>query len=89
MTAKEILDNNFLEMRWRCLSLAADLDRIERTENGAQLLQSDTRVLNLRKALQILSEGKQNRAEQVQMLFSDMSPPPAIANRKSQIANPQ
>ena len=89
MTAKEILDNSFLEMRWRCLSLAADLDRIERTESGAQLLQTDTRVLNLRKALQILLEGRRNRAEQVQMLFSDMTPPPSFGNRQSAIGNPQ
>ena len=89
MTAKELLDNSFLEMRWRCLSLAADLDRIERTESGAKLLQTDTRVLNLRKALQIVSEGKQNRAEQVEMLFSDMSPPPPFGNRKSEIGNPK
>ena len=82
MTAKELLDNSFLEMRWRCLSLAADLDRIERTESGAQLLQSDTRVLNLRKALQIVSEGKHNRAEQVEMLFSDMSPAPRQGNSR-------
>jgi len=30
--ARQTLDQYFLEMRWRCLSLAADLDRIERAD---------------------------------------------------------
>ena len=76
MTAKEVLDASFLEMRWRALSLAADLDRIERAAGGAELLKSDPRVQNLRGALNLLLENKPNRAEQVQILFSDMTPPP-------------
>jgi len=88
MTAKQILDAGFLEMRWRCLSLAADLDRIERAEGGAHLLQSDPRIANLKKATSILLEGATNRAEQVQMLFSDMTPPP-LANPQSKIQNPK
>src|SRR5437763_13008805 len=39
-SAKQTLDEMFLEMRWRCLSLAADLDRVERAAGGADLLQS-------------------------------------------------
>lgn len=74
--AKAVLDQYFLEMRWRCLSLAADLDRVERANNGVQILKNDPRIQTLKKALQVLSEGSQNRAEQVQNLFSDHSPPP-------------
>ena len=88
MTAKEILDNSFLEMRWRCLSLAADLDRIERAEGGAELLQSDPRTQNLRKGIAILMETRHNRAEHVQVLFSDITPPPT-QNPKSEIQNPK
>jgi len=84
-SARDILDSSFLEMRWRALSLAADLDRIERADGGAAVLKSDPRVADLRKALHILLEGNQNRAEQVQILFSDQTPPPD--NRKLQIAN--
>ena len=51
MTAKEILDAAFLEMRWRCLSMAADLDRLERAAGGAELLKHDPRLQTLRKAL--------------------------------------
>ena len=89
ITAGQILDASFLEMRWRCLSLAADLDRIERADGGAALLQSDSRVADLRNALRILLQGKANRAEQIQLLFSDQTPPPPFGNRKSEIGNPK
>ena len=75
-SANETLDQYFLEMRWRCLSLAADLDRIERAEGGKNLLESDARLVKLRDALGLLTSGRGNRAEQVQLLFSDKTPPP-------------
>jgi len=78
MTAKEILDNSFLEMRWRCLSLAADLDRIERAEGGVSILAVDSHAQQLRKAVAILLEGRQDRARQIQMLFSDTTPAPDV-----------
>jgi hypothetical protein len=74
--AQQTLDQYFLEMRWRCLSLAADLDRVERAKGGAEALSSDPRLQKLRNALSTLLEAKQNRAEQVQMIFSDMTAPP-------------
>ena len=74
--AKKILDQYFLEMRWRCLSLAADLDRVERGEGGASLLREDPRLQKLQKAFDVLKSNSKNRAEQVQMIFSDMTPPP-------------
>src|SRR5438045_8132488 len=88
MNAKDLLDDRFLEMRWRCLSLAADLDRIERAEGGKAALDSDVRLATLRRAVSVLLEGNTNRAEQVQLLFSDKSPAPA-RNPKSAIRNPQ
>ena len=75
--AKTTLDLTFLEMRWRALSLAADLDRIERAEGGKQLLASDPRLAKLRDALKMLVQNEPGRAERVQMIFSDMTPPPA------------
>jgi hypothetical protein len=76
---KQALDTAFLEMRWRCLSLAADLDRMEKSPGGADVLQSDSRAAKLRSALAVLLEqrGKVSRAERVQMIFSDVTPPPA------------
>jgi hypothetical protein len=78
-SAKEILDHFYLEMRWRTLSLAADLDRVERGEQSAALFKADPRLQKLQKAFGILATQAGtggNRAEQVQNLFSDTSPPP-------------
>ena len=74
--AQQTLDQYFLEMRWRCLSLAADLDRVERGTGGSGVLQNDPRLKKLRQAIGVLLEGKGNRAEQVQNIFSDKTPPP-------------
>ena len=70
-TAKETLEEQFPEMRWRCLSLAADLDRIDRA-GGL----TDDRLAKLREALQVLISDEPERAARVQMIFSDMTPPP-------------
>lgn len=74
--AKEVLDRYFLEMRWRCLSLAADLDRVERSAGGAAALDADPRLAKLREAIGVLTQAGANRAEQVQTIFSDKTPPP-------------
>lgn len=74
--AKTILDTYYLEMRWRALSLAADLDRVERAEGGPSLLQSDPRVAKLKQGLHLILETQGNRAERFQSLFSDHTPPP-------------
>ena len=65
-------DEAYLEMRWRCLSLAADLDRIDR----ASVPQTDPKLVQLRQALFVLSETSINRAERVQMILSDQTPAP-------------
>jgi len=72
----EAMDRLILEMRWRTLSLAADLDRISRGIEGDTFLSSDVRIRKLQRAFKVLSDGKDNRAEQVQMIFSDLTPPP-------------
>ena len=75
--AQQTLEQYFLEMRWRCLSLAADLDRIERSPGGPAVLTTDPRLAKLRQAINVLLEGKgPNRAEQVQTIFSDKTLPP-------------
>jgi len=61
----ELLDQSLLEMRWRCLSLAADLDRLERSGK------SDPRLDKLLAGIAILVDHQPNRARRVQMLFSD------------------
>jgi hypothetical protein len=75
-TAAQTLDATFLEMRWRCLSLAADLDRVQRGSGGDTLIASDARLLQLRQAIGELLSDKPGRAERVQTIFSDVTPPP-------------
>ena len=73
---RDLLDRTLPEMRWRCLSLAADLDRLERTLGKGESLANlgDPRIEKLRRAITLLGQAIQpspNRAEQVQMIFSD------------------
>jgi hypothetical protein len=75
--AKAILEQQFLEMRWRALSLAADLDRLERAAGGKQVVASDPRLAKLRDAIKVVLQNEPDRAAKVQMIFSDMTPPPA------------
>ena len=74
--AQQTLEQYYLEMRWRCLSLAADLDRVERAPGGRALIDAEPRLQKLKQALAVLLEAHGNRAEQVQNIFSDKSPPP-------------
>ena len=70
------MDRYYLEMRWRCLSLAADFDRIERSSGGTAVLASDPRIQRLRDAMKLLESAGANRAEKLQMIFSDKTPAP-------------
>ena len=70
MTAKSILDREFLEMRRRLIDLAASVDRVERG-NDAGAMTNDPRMRLLRDAVRVLAEGKQDRAARMQMHFSD------------------
>ena len=84
--AQQTVEQYFLEMRWRCLSLAADLDRIERAPGGPGVLDADPRLAKLRDAIGVLLEGRgPTRAERVQDIFSDKTAPPvrgAVTNKK-------
>lgn len=75
-SAQETLDHFFPEMRWRALSLAADLDRIERCPGGLELLQHDPRLQKLHEALAGLVAFGSSRADRVQLIFSDRTPGP-------------
>ncbi|RMG37194.1 MAG: hypothetical protein D6725_09295 [Planctomycetota bacterium] len=68
--AADTLERTFLEIRAKLLELAADLDRIERGA-GFEAVRDDERLQNIRKALQVLLEPGTDRAERVQMIFSD------------------
>jgi len=68
-TAIEMLDRNFLEIRHRLLDIAAGLDRIDRADDAAKT-RSDPRYLQLAEAVRLLTDGKPDRAERIQMVFS-------------------
>lgn len=70
MTAQQVLDRHYLEIRCELLNLAAALDRIER-HAGAEQTQADPRMRDIRQGLRILSGDGDDRAEQIQILFSD------------------
>ncbi|MFG0333564.1 MAG: hypothetical protein ACF8TS_09405 [Maioricimonas sp. JB049] len=69
-TAQDVLERHFLELRCGLLDLAAMLDRIERSED-AGVVRDDPRMEHLRKGLRILLDGGTDRAERIQLLFSD------------------
>jgi hypothetical protein len=69
-TADAVLDRVYLEIRCRLLDVAASLDRIARAEGGERV-QADPRLGQIRKGIEILSGAGMDRAEKIQMLFSD------------------
>jgi hypothetical protein len=67
MSAKTILDREFLEMRAKVLELAASLDRMDR---GAGSVAGDPRMNLIAQCLVVLQSDKANRAERIQLIFS-------------------
>lgn len=67
MTAPQILNREFLEVRAKILELAAALDRLERSEGSVS---DDPRMRRIREGLKTLLADQPDRAEQVQLLFS-------------------
>ena len=69
-TAGDVLDRHYLELRCEILNLAAALDRIERSD-GYKAVAVDPRLAKLASGLEILGTSGTDRAERVQLLFSD------------------
>lgn len=67
LTAPQVLDREFLELRAKLLELAAALDRLDRAAGDVE---TDPRLGQIEQALDVLSGGEPDRAEQVQMIFS-------------------
>ena len=70
MTAANMFDREFLEMRRRIIEVAAALDRIGRAV-GTDSVSSDPRMAKMSEAIGMLTDGKPDRARRVQMIFSD------------------
>lgn len=69
-TAEQILDRHYLEIRCGILDIAAALDRVDRAQGASQVAE-DTRRQKLQQGLEILLSSGTDRAERVQLLFSD------------------
>ena len=67
MSAREILDREFLEIRAELLRIAASLDRMDRGDGS---IADDPRLQQLLAAVEILQSPERDRAEKLQMLFS-------------------
>ena len=67
MSAREILDREFLEIRAELLRIAASLDRVDRADGKVS---GDPRMQQLLAAIEILQSPERDRAERLQMLFS-------------------
>jgi len=70
LTAEQIFDHVFLQTRAKLLEVAATLDRLERAA-GAEAVESDFRMGQIRKSIDLIRNESGNRAEQLQIIFSD------------------
>ncbi|WP_437223967.1 hypothetical protein SH661x_003430 [Planctomicrobium sp. SH661] len=68
--ASQVLDRHYLEMRCGILDLAAALDRISRSDQ-ADVVKDDPRLARIQEALKIVASSGTDRAERIQLLFSD------------------
>ncbi|MEX0717038.1 MAG: hypothetical protein WD066_10635 [Planctomycetaceae bacterium] len=69
-TASAVLDADFLEVRAKLLEVAASLDRIDRAVAAARVA-NDERLAGIAQSLAILADGRPDRAERIQLVFSD------------------
>jgi len=67
LSAPEVLNREFLEIRCKILELAAAFDRLDRADGS---IDDDPRLARLREALEVVLGQSNDRAEQVQMIFS-------------------
>jgi hypothetical protein len=69
-SAAAVLERHYLELRCTLLDMAAAFDRMERAGEFAAIA-SDPRLVKLHEGLKILQSSGDDRAERIQMLFSD------------------
>ena len=72
-----LIDEYFIENRTRLLEVAAYLDRLDRSGDGA--MATDFRMRAFREALAVLCDDEAGRVERIQMIFSDPTTEPRAA----------
>jgi hypothetical protein len=65
--ANEVFDQEFLPLRAKLLEVAAALDRLDRADGSVA---SESRRMQIQAAIQVLLRPDDDRAEQIQLLFS-------------------
>jgi hypothetical protein len=66
-TARVVFDEEFLPMRAKLLEVAASLDRLDRARGSVA---KDPRCTQLQAAIEVLLRSDDDRAEQLQLIFS-------------------
>lgn len=66
-SSNDVFDQEFLPIRAKLLEVAASLDRLDRA-NGS--LESESRRMQVHAAIQVLLREDDDRAEQIQLIFS-------------------
>jgi hypothetical protein len=69
MTQQELIDTFFMEYRNKVLAVAAFLDRMDRSAD--RNAEHDFRTRAIREALGVLTEDRENRVREIQMILSD------------------
>ncbi len=65
--SNEVFEQEFLPIRAKLLEVAASLDRLDRASGS---LQSEARRKQIYSAIEVLLRPEEDRAEQVQLIFS-------------------
>jgi hypothetical protein len=66
-SSADIFDQEFLPIRAKLLEVAASLDRLDRAGGP---LTSESRLKQVRAAIEVLLRAEDDRAEQIQLIFS-------------------
>ncbi len=69
LTAQQVLDTYFLEVRSRLLDIAATLDRLDRAAD-LHAVRGDRRLLFIAEALKVLESNSPQRTQVIQELYS-------------------
>ena len=70
LKSQDVIDRYFLEHRAKLIDLAAFLDRLDRTSDH-NIAGCDYRIAALFRGLNVLSDGRTNRAGRILEIFSD------------------
>jgi len=65
--SNDVFEQEFLPVRAKLLEVAASLDRLDR---AGGLLAAETRRMQVQAAIQVLMRPDDDRAEQIQLIFS-------------------